>query len=154
MGFFSVFKKDKKKKKASKCAITGTILHYGEGRLLTTSQVVSSERFWESIMTEPEAMAYTINHFKNNDKSATQMRSIIFEKYADRNDPWIVSEDCLHTYGIEDSGHSREFAVQWWESEGTFAPPESGSAKNILPEDSFLKVKKYAILKAGESRVA
>jgi len=154
MGLFSVFKKDKRKKKASKCAITGSIIHYGEGILLTTSQVVSSERFWESIMTEPEAMAYTINHFKNNDKSATQMRSIIFEKYADRDDPWIVSEDCLTTYGIEDNGDSRQYAVQWWESEGEFAPPLSGSAKKILPEDSFEKVKQYAIWKAGESRVA
>ncbi len=154
MGFFSVFKKDKKKKKASKCAITGTILYYGEGRLLTTSQVVSSERFWESIMTEPEVMAYTINHFKNNDKTATQMRSIIFEKYADRNDPWIVSEDCLNTYGIEEIGDSRAYAREWWESDGLFSPPESGTAKAILPEESFARVREYAILKAGESRVA
>lgn len=154
MGLLSVFKKDKKKKKASKCAITGTILHYGEGRLLTTSQVVSSERFWESIMTEPEAMAYTINHFKNNDSSATQMRSIIFEKYADRNEPWIVSEDCLTTYGISDEGDSREYAIQWWESEGSFKPPKSGAAKSELPQEEFERVRRYAILKAGESRVA
>ena len=64
-------------------------------------------------MTEPEAMAYTINHFKNNDKSATQMRGIIFEKYAEREDPWIVSEDCLMTYGIE-ADKSKEYADQWW----------------------------------------
>ncbi len=154
MGLFNVFKKDKKKKKASKCAITGTILHYGEGSLLTTSQVISSERFWESIMTEPEAMAYTINHFKNGDKSATQMRSIIFEKYADRNDPWIVSEDCVQTYGINNAEQSREYAMQWWESEGSFRPPKSGTAKNELSSDSFTRAREYAILKAGESRVA
>ena len=153
MGLFDVFKKDKKKKKASKCALTGTMLYYGEGRLLTTDQVVSSKKFWESIMTEPEAMAYTINHFKNNDKSALQMRGIIFEKYAERQEPWIVSEDCLRTYGIE-AENSREYATQWWESEGAFRPPSNGDAKTVLSNDSYEAIKHYAIWKAGESRVA
>jgi len=153
MGLFDVFKKDKKKKKASKCAITGMMLQYGEGRLLTTSQVVTSKRFWESIMTDPEAMAYTINHFKNKDKSATQMRSIIFEKYAERKDPWIVAEDCLMTYGIE-ADKSEEYAILWWESEGTYAPPNNGSAKAQLNPAQFEEVKNYAVWKAGESRVA
>ena len=106
------------------------MLEYGEGRLLTTEQVVSSKKFWESIMTEPEAMAYTINHFKNNDKSATQMRGIIFEKYAEREDPWIVSEDCLMTYGIE-AKNSKEYADQWWQSEGEFRPP---SGRLFVPD--------------------
>ena len=151
MGLFDVFKK--KKKKVSKCALTGTMLEYGEGRLLTTEQVISSKKFWESIMTEPEAMAYTINHFKNNDKSATQMRGIIFEKYAEREDPWIVSEDCLMTYGIE-AEHSKEYADQWWQSEGSFKPPTNGMAKNVLPEKKYDEIKHYAIWKAGEARVA
>ena len=151
MGLFDVFKK--KKKKPSKCALTGTMLEYGEGRLLTTEQVVTSKKFWESIMTEPEAMAYTINHFKNNDKSATQMRGIIFEKYAEREDPWIVSEDCLMTYGIE-AKNSKEYADQWWQSEGVFKPPLNGMAKNVLPEEAYDKIKHYAIWEAGESRVA
>ena len=153
MGLLDVFKKDKKKKKASRCALTGTMLTYGEGRLLTTGQVVSSKGFWESIMTEPEAMAYTINHFKNQDKTATQMRTIIFEKYADKKDPWIVSEDCLGTYGIE-ADNSREYAEQWWETEGEFAPPNSGTAKSTLDPDKYEQVRNYAIWKAGESRVA
>ena len=151
MGLLDVFKK--KKKKVSKCDLTGTLVEYGEGRLLTTEQVVSSKKFWESIMTEPEAMAYTINHFKNNDKNATQMRSIIFEKYAEREDPWIVSEDCLNTYGIK-AEKSKEYADQWWQSDGSFRPPTNGSAKNVLSPDVYEEIKHYAIWEAGESRVA
>lgn len=153
MGLLDVFKKDKKKKKASRCAITGTMLEYGEGRLLTTSQVVTSRGFWESIMTEPEAMAYTINHFKNKDKTATQMRAIIFEKYADKKEPWIVSEDVLETYGIN-ADNSREYAIQWWESEGEFVPPNNGTAKTTMAPDQYEEVRNYAIWKAGEARVA
>ena len=154
MGLFSIFKKNRKKKKASKCAITGTFLQYGEGRLLTTSQVVSSRRFWESIMTEPETMAYTINHFKKQDKSATQMRSIIFEKYAQIDDSWIVAEDVLTTYGIEGTDESESYARQWWESDGAFVPPNNGSASHQLSPEAYKDIRQYAILKAGESRVA
>lgn len=151
MGLLDVFKK--KKKKVSKCDLTGTMVEYGEGRLLTTEQVVSSKKFWESIMTEPDAMAYTINHFKNKDENATQMRSHIFEKYADREDPWIVSEDCLTTYEIE-ARNSKEYADQWWQTEGAFRPPSNGSAKNTLSPDAYEEIRHYAIWKAGESRVA
>ena len=151
MGLLDVFKK--KKKKVSKCDLTGTMVEYGEGRLLTTDQVVSSRKFWESIMTDQDAMAYTINHFKNKDESATQMRSIIFEKYAEREDPWIVSEDCLRTYGIE-AENSKEYADQWWQSEGSFKPPTSGNAKKTLSPDVYEEIRHYAIWKAGESRVA
>lgn len=154
MGLFSIFRKDSKKKNASKCAITGTFLQYGEGRLLTTSQVVSSRKFWESIMTEPETMAYTINHFKKQDKNATQMRSIIFEKYAQKDDPWIVSEDCLTTYGIEGADESEVYAQQWWETDGAFVPPNNGSASHHLSPEDYEEIKEYAIWKAGESRVA
>lgn len=151
MGLFDAFTK-KKKKKASKCDLTGTILQYGEGRLVTTSQVIKSKKFWESIMTEPEAMAYTINHFKHNDKSATQMRGIIFEKYAERDKPWIVSDDCLQTYDIH-ADNSKEYAIQWWESEGSFAPPTSGNAKVVLSENDYKDIMHYAIMEAGKTRV-
>ena len=151
MGLLNIFKS--KKKRTALCALTNTPLEEGEGRLVTTAEVIVSKKFWESIMTEPEAMAYTINHFKNNDKSATQMRGIIFEKYAEREDPWIVSEDCLMTYGIE-AKNSKEYADQWWQSEGLFKPPLNGMAKKVLPEEAYDKIKHYAIWEAGESRVA
>jgi hypothetical protein len=104
-------------------------------------------------MTEPEAMAYTINHFKNQDSNATMMRSVIFEKYAEKDDPWIVSEDCLTTFDIE-AEKAREYAMKWWESDFSFRPPECGEAKNMLDQSRYTEVRTYAIQSAGESRVA
>ncbi len=150
MGILNLFK-SKKKRKAI-CALTGTSLEEGEGRLVTTSEVVVSEKFWESVMTEPEAMAYTINYFEKQDSNAEMMRNAIFSKYADRAEPWIVSEDCLQTYGIETSLNGTA-VKDWWSSEGSFRPENSGKAIDVLSEEEFKKAKKYAITEAGRSRV-
>ena len=104
-------------------------------------------------MTEPEAMAYTINHFKHHDSNATMMRSVIFEKYAEKNDPWIVSEDCLNTFGIEAGDESKEYAQMWWESDFSFRPPQCGEAKSTLDMSRYREVRDYAIQNAGASRV-
>lgn len=150
MGILNLFKA--KKKRTATCALTGTALHEGEGRLVTTAEVVVSEKFWESIMTEPDAMSYTINYFKKNDSNATMMRNAIFSKYAEREEPWIVSEDCLQTYGIKTALNGKE-VDQWWSSQGTYLPKNAGKASDVLSEEEFKKVKKYAITEAGRSRV-
>ena len=150
MGLLNIFKP--KKKRTAVCALTGTPLQEGEGRLVTTAEVIVSEKFWESKMTEPESMAYTINYFKKNDGNATMMRNAIFSKYADRAEPWIVSEDCLQTYGIETALNGAEVS-SWWSSKGEYRPENSGKAIDVLPEAAFTKAKKYAITEAGRSRV-
>lgn len=150
MGILNLFKS--KKKRTALCALTGTSLEEGEGRLVTTSDVVVSEKFWESVMTDPEAMAYTINYFKKQDKNAAMMRNAIFSKYADRSEPWIVSEDCLQTYGIETSLNGAA-VKDWWSSEGSYRPKNSGKAIDVLSEEEFNKAKKYAITEAGRTRV-
>ncbi len=150
MGILNIFKS--KKKLTAKCALTGTILTEGEGRVVTTSEVIVSKKFWESIMTEPEAMSYTINYFKNNDVNATMMRNAIFSKYADKAEPWIVSEDCLRTYGIETALNGSE-VTNWWNSQGTYKPNNSGKAIDVLSAEEFDNAKKYAITEAGRSRV-
>ena len=150
MGILNIFKS--KKKRTAKCALTGTILTEGEGRVITTSEVIVSKKFWESIMTEPEAMAYTINYFKNKDVNATMMRNAIFSKYADKAEPWIVSEDCLRTYGIETALNGSEVA-NWWNSQGAYKPINSGKAIDVLSAEEFDNAKKYAITEAGRSRV-
>ena len=122
--------------------------------MVTTSQVVTSQKFWDSIMTEPEAMAYTINHFKNKDDSATMMRRVIFEKYAEKKESWIISEDCIQTFGIEANGVEKEYADKWWESDFTFRPPGSGDARQTLDEGQYQEARKYAIMKAGATRVS
>lgn len=150
MGILQIFKP--KKKRTAVCALTGTQLQEGEGRLVTTAEVVVSEKFWESVMTEPEAMAYTINYFKKNDNNAVMMRNAIFSKYADKEDPWIISEDCLQTYGIETSLNGKA-VKDWWESKGDYKPANSGKAVDVLSEEEFRKARKYAITEAGRSRV-
>ena len=103
-------------------------------------------------MTEPEAMAYTINYFKKKDDNAEMMRNAIFSKYADRAEPWIVSEDCLQTYGIKTSLNGQA-VLDWWESYGDFKPDNSGKAIDVLSEQEFNEARKYAITEAGKSRV-
>jgi hypothetical protein len=150
MGILNIFKA--KKKRTAKCALTGTLLQEGEGRVVTTAEVIVSKKFWESIMTEPEAMAYTINFFKNNDNNASMMRNAIFNKYADRAEPWIVSEDCLQTYDIQTSLNGNE-VDEWWTSHGNFKPINSGKAIDVLSPEEFEQAKSYAISEAGRSRV-
>jgi hypothetical protein len=150
MGILNIFKT--KKKRTAKCALTNTPLQEGEGRLVTTAEVIVSKKFWESIMTEPEAMAYTINYFKHNDSNATMMRQAIFSKYADRSAPWIVSEDCLQTYGIETSLNGSE-VNDWWQSQGEYRPVNSGRAVEVLSPEVYAEAKRYAITEAGRSRV-
>ena len=150
MGILQLFKPKKKQKAV--CALTGTTLEEGEGRLVTTAEVVVSKKFWESVMTEPEAMAYTINYFKKQDDNAAMMRQAIFSKYAERADPWIISEDCLQTYGIQTSLNGQ--AVQdWWESQGEFKPANSGKAIDVLSEEEYNQARRYAVTEAGKNRV-
>ena len=150
MGILNIFKA--KKKRTAYCALTKMPLQEGEGRLVTTAEVIVSKKFWESIMTEPEAMAYTINYFKKNDANAIMMRNAIFSKYADRSEPWIVSEDCLQTYGIVTSLNGAE-VNDWWNSKGEYRPENSGKAIEVLSSEEFEQAKQYAITEAGRSRV-
>ncbi len=103
-------------------------------------------------MTEPEAMAYTINYFKKKDDNAAMMRNAIFSKYADKAEPWIVSEDCLQTYGIKTSLNGQA-VKDWWESQGEYKPANSGKAIDVLSEEDFNRARQYAITEAGKTRV-
>jgi hypothetical protein len=150
MGFFSFGPK----KKAFKvvCQITKEPIDPGFGYLLTTAEVISSKRYWDLVMTEPETLSYTISHFKNQ-PSGTQMRSMIFEKYATVAKPWIVSESIINYFDI-DKGKAKQLARNWWENEGNFTPEHTGPAAGNLDEKTFNDFKQYAILEAGRSKVS
>lgn len=141
-----LFGKKKKEFKAS-CPITKEPLEKGFGYLLTTSQVVSSKKYWDLVMTEPETMSYTVSHFRNQ-SSGTQMRSMIFEKYASVSKPWIVSDSVIGYFDV-DKAAARENAKKWWELEGNFNP---GDDKGLDPS-TFQALKNYAILEAGREKV-
>jgi len=146
----SIFGKKKKEFKAS-CNITKEPLEKGFGYLLTTAQVVTSKKYWDMIMTEPETMSYTLSHF-NNQSSGTQMRAMIFEKYATISKPWIVSDSVINYFNV-DKTEARANAKRWWETEGHFSPENTGPADQNLTENEFSDFKKYAILQAGSDRV-
>ena len=148
--FDTLFGKKKKTFRAS-CLITKEPIEKGFGYLLTTAQVVSSKKYWDMIMTEPETMSYTVSHFQN-DAMGTQMRSMIFEKYATIDKPWIVSDSIINYFDV-DKSKAREDARKWWDNEGNFEPAETGPATEVLDNPTFEKFKTYAIQEAGRNRV-
>lgn len=147
----TLFGKKKKEFRAT-CKITKEPLEKGYGYLLTTAQIVTSKKYWDMIMTEPETMSYTISHFQNQ-SSGTQMRSMIFEKYATEAKPWIVSDSIINYFDV-DRKEAREMAKQWWETEGSFTPEETGPALEHLDPKEYQDLKEYAILEAGRERAA
>ncbi|MTI21184.1 hypothetical protein E1176_09150 [Fulvivirga sp. RKSG066] len=153
MSFISkIFGKKKKSFKAT-CDISNEPIEKGFGYLLTTSEVVKSRKFWDNIMTEPETMSYTISHFKNQDNTATQMRSMIFDKHSTVDKPWMVSDSYIHLFDV-DKSKARHMANDWWENEGNFEPANSGAALSTLDDKEYQNIKQYAIMEAGRERVA
>ncbi len=145
----TLFGKKKKEFKAA-CKITKEPIEKGFGYLLTTAQIVTSKKYWDMVMTEPETMSYTVSHF-NNQASGTQMRSMIFDKYATIAKPWIVSDSIINYFEV-DKAIARENAKKWWETEGNFTPSNTGSASENLDPGTFKDVKDYAILEAGRAK--
>lgn len=142
----TIFGKKKKEFRAS-CPITKEPLEKGFGYLLTTEQVVASKKYWDLIMTEPETLSYTVSHFKNQ-ATGTQMRSMIFEKYASIQKPWIVSDSVINYFDV-DKSTAKENAKKWWELEGNYAP----SNGHPMDPSAFQTWKNYAILEAGRDKV-
>ncbi len=142
----SIFGRKKKQFKAS-CNITKEPLEKGFGYLLTTAQIITSKKYWDMVMTEPETMSYTLSHF-NKQNSGTQMRAMIFEKYATVSKPWIISDSVINYFDI-DISEARANAKKWWETDGQFAPANVGPADKTLSEMTFIHSKEYAILEAG-----
>lgn len=151
MGLFS-FGKKKKKKPARSCDLEGSLLEFGEGYLLTSSQIIKSKRFWDNKMVEPETLAYSKAHFEKNDEMGTKMRTMIFQKYSMQNKPWLVGDGQVNQFEI-DKEKAREYAKLWWESEFTFAPPEVGPADSTMASDEYEQWKEYVIMKAGEEQL-
>ncbi len=150
MALMDLFGKKKKEFKAA-CQITKEPLEKGFGYLLTTSQIVTSKKYWDMVMTEPETMSYTISHF-NNQSIGTQMRNMIFEKYATVTKPWIVSDSIINYFEV-DKASAKDNAKKWWESEGNFIPNQTGSAVETLESESYKSARDYAVLEAGRGRV-
>jgi hypothetical protein len=152
MAFLEKLLGKKKPELKARCPITKEQIESGFGYLLTTAQVVSSKKYWDMIMTEPETISYSVSHFKNQE-SGTQMRNLIFEKYSNIEKPWMISDSCISLFENIDRKSARENARKWWETAGNFMPENSGPALQALQPHDFKNWKDYAVLEAGRSRV-
>lgn len=152
MAFFDKLLGKKKPELKARCPITKEPIESGFGYLLTTAQVVTSKKYWDMVMTEPETMSYSVSHFKN-EPTGTHMRSMIFEKYSSIAKPWMVSDSCINLFESVDKKQAREMAKKWWDNNGQFAPSDSGPAAQALDTSIFNNWKNYAVLEAGRSRV-
>ncbi len=142
----------KKKSKKAQCPITKEAIDEGFGYMLTTSQVVSSKKYWDMVMTEPETMSYTMSHFKNQE-SGTRMRSLIFEKYSSIEGAWVVSDSCISLFEEINKEKAKEEAKKWWQTEGSYSPSNVGKALEQLDPKEYECFKEYAILEAGRNRI-
>jgi hypothetical protein len=152
MTFFEkILGKSKKPVLKPRCPITKESIEPGFGYLLTTAEIVSSKKYWDMVMTEPETMSYTVSHFKNQE-SGTHMRSLIFEKYSSIEKAWMISDSCIQLFDI-DKAKARMDAKKWWETEGNFTPDQVGAALDLLDPLSYQELKDYAVLEAGRNRI-
>lgn len=150
MGLFGFGKK--KKKPAKSCDLEGSLLEFGEGYLLTSAQIIKSKRFWDNKMIEPETLAYSKAHFQRNDDMGTKMRTMIFQKYSSKEQPWLVGDGQVSQFEV-DKEEARNYARQWWDSNFQFTPPNGGSAEKTMEASEFEEWKEYAIMKAGEEQL-
>ena len=153
MSFVSKLFSKKKSPFKAYCDISKEPVERGFGYLLTTAQVVSSRNFWNRVMTEEETMSYTISHFKKLDEMGTKMRSIIFEKHSNKEDPWIISDSYIHLFQVN-KDEAREDANKWVQEEGKYRPENTGKAVDIIGSSEYQAIKEYAIMEAGRDKVA
>lgn len=147
---FNLFSK-KKKFKAS-CDLSGSPLQRESAYLVSTAQIISSKKFWDNIMTEPDTMTYTEAHFKKGDQTATNIRGMIFKKYANTDKAWAISDSHLHLFEI-DEPIAKEVANLWWDSEGKEIPTELQNSLAQMDEKSLEAIKVYAVQEAGRRMV-
>lgn len=147
----SLFSKKKTNSFKVQCALSKEPLEKESSYLLSTAEIVSSKKFWDHKMTEPETMSYTISHFKNGDQTATNMRKMIFQKYANEDKPWVISDSQIHLFEV-DQDKAKARGDQFWESKGAQIPEEVENSLEKLGKTAFEEFKAYAIMYAGKDR--
>lgn len=147
---FNLF--SKKKKFSAKCELTNTPLQRESTYIISGAQIISSRKFWDNVMTEPDTMSYTEAYFKKRDETAKNIRSMIFKRYANEDKIWIISDSQIHLFDIDES-HSKELADKWWDSEGDEIPVDFVNSLAEMDNELFESHKNYAIEQAGKHLV-
>jgi hypothetical protein len=149
----NLFKKNKKKDFKAVCDLSRQPLEKASSYLLTTAELISSKKFWDNKMTEPDTMTYTVAHFKNSDPTAMNIRKMIFEKYSKEDKTWVISDSEIHLFDDVDLERSKKDADQWWENEGDYVPEGHEQSLQKLGNDTLEEIKSYAIMEAGRKQV-
>ncbi|MFY0688491.1 MAG: hypothetical protein JXQ90_15050 [Cyclobacteriaceae bacterium] len=146
-----IFGKKKKEFKAH-CELSKLPLDKSSTYVISTAEIVSSRKFWDNKMTEPETLSYTEAHFKNGDSTARNIRGMIYQKYAGVDKPWVISDSQLHLFDI-DVDRAKENGDKWWEAEGSFTPENGESSLAAIDASTVDEMKNYAIMEAGRNFV-
>ncbi len=149
----NLFKKNKKKGFKAHCDLSRQPLDRASTYLLTTAEIISSKKFWDNKMTEPDTMTYTVAHFKTGDKTAMNIRKMIFEKYSKEDKHWAVSDSEIHLFDSVDQTVAKARGDEWWDNEGNYSIPENGSSLASLGEENFEEIRTYAVMEAGKAQV-
>lgn len=142
----------KKNQFKARCALSKQPLDRESTYLINTAQIITSRKFWDNVMTEPDTMSYTESYFKTGDATATNIRGMIFNKYSQEERAWPVADSMLHLFDIDESSAKAD-GITWWESEGKTLPELSKRSLKELGEDQIKECKLYAITEAGRSQV-
>ncbi|MFT6865475.1 MAG: hypothetical protein ACJA08_000293 [Cyclobacteriaceae bacterium] len=146
------FLSKKKNQFKAQCSLSRQPLDRESSYLVTTAQIISSKKFWDNIMTEPDTMSYTEAYFKNGDSTAANIRGMIFNKYSAVDKAWVISDAQLHLFEI-DQQQAKTLADQWWDSEGSFSPEESKTSLKELGDQQLAAIRTYAVTEAGRAFV-
>jgi hypothetical protein len=150
--FSKLFGKRKKEFKAQ-CELSRQPLDKNSSYLVSTAEIISSRKFWDNKMTEPDTMSYTEAHFKSQDQTAGNIRKMIFEKFSKEDKPWIIADSQLHLFEIDEQT-SKEMANQWWDSQGSFIPNGTNNSLEVMGKEKFEEIRTYAVDEAGRKMVA
>lgn len=142
----------KKKKFKASCDLSGSLLEKESAYVLSTAQIISSKKFWDNKMTEPDTLTYTEAHFKNADPTARNIRGMIFKKYAHQDKAWIISDAQIHLFDIDES-YAKRAADAWWDSEGQQLPEGMTTSLASMKTEDFESIKSYAVEEAGRKMV-
>jgi hypothetical protein len=104
------------------CDVCNKELGEREGYLLTTLEVVSTPGYWKKAFSG--SMGAMMSAFgMSDDASKAQLAS----QMASQTTPWMICDQCIGIFPV-DKGKTRQYALRWYDSGGTFAPPGSGPA--------------------------
>lgn len=142
----------KKNQFKAHCSLSKQPLEKESTYLVTTAQIISSTKFWDNVMTEPDTMSYTEAYFKTGDSTAANIRGMIFRKYSEVEKAWLISDSQIHLFDVDEQ-EAKELADQWWDSQGQQVPEISTTSLKHLGDEKFEEIKSYALTMAGKAQV-